>query len=265
MHAIQLAIEGSCPRPILEDLANDPNFKGKLIIDVTEGLFFSNAPPNQENPVKNLKYYHEQTPAQKMSFILNHPLESQFVFLDKDHYSLNAKLDQLELKIRPGVFMMPIFPMDFERCTFDRQMYMTDRFVADTAQRNKVKSIWRFFAKMSKLGPPMSEKELTSIFTSVKNATNKIRARGGQIVFVRTPSSGDYLQGERMVFPREKYWNRLLAETQCPGIHFEDYPAIDHFDCPEFSHLKLKDASIFTKEFIKILEKQKGWETITKQ
>lgn len=40
-HPIQLAIEGSCPRPILEDLANDPNFKGKLVIDVTEGLFFS--------------------------------------------------------------------------------------------------------------------------------------------------------------------------------------------------------------------------------
>jgi len=35
-----LAIEGSCPRPILEDLANDQNFKGKLIVDVTEGLFF---------------------------------------------------------------------------------------------------------------------------------------------------------------------------------------------------------------------------------
>lgn len=265
IHAVQLAIEGSCPRPILEDLANDPNFKGKLIVDVTEGLFFSNAPPNQENPIKNLKYYHEETPAQKMSFILNRPLESQFVLLDKDNFSLNAKLDQLELKSRPGVFMMPIFPMNFGRNTFDRQMYMTENFVADTVQRNQVKHIWQFFAKMSKLGPPMSEKELNSIFESVKKATDKIKSRGGQVLFVRTPSSGGYLQGERMVFPREKYWNRLLKETQCPGIHFEDYPAIDHFDCPEFSHLQLKDATIFTQQFIEILKKQKGWEFISKQ
>jgi hypothetical protein len=30
--AIQLAIVGSSPRPVLEDLANDENFKGKLLI-----------------------------------------------------------------------------------------------------------------------------------------------------------------------------------------------------------------------------------------
>src|SRR5437879_11644934 len=38
-HGIQLAMVGSTPRPILTDLANDTNFKGKLIIDVTEVLF----------------------------------------------------------------------------------------------------------------------------------------------------------------------------------------------------------------------------------
>src|SRR4051812_26747670 len=38
---IQLANVGSSPRLMLQDLANDPNFKGKLVIDVTEFLFFS--------------------------------------------------------------------------------------------------------------------------------------------------------------------------------------------------------------------------------
>lgn len=259
VHAIQLAIEGSCPRPVLEDLANDPNFKGKLIIDVTEGLFFSNAPHNAENPNKNINYFHEQTPAQRASFIINKPLESMFVFLDKDHLSLNAQLDELELKSRPGVFMMPIFPMDFDRCTFDRKMYMTPAFVSDTIQRNKVKGIWQFFASMSKKAPPMPESELDAIFKSVKNATDKIKARGGQVLFVRTPSSGAYLQGENIVFPRDKYWNRLLNETKCPGIHFMDYPSIAHFDCPEFSHLQLKDAVTFTQEFIKIINTVNGW------
>src|SRR5215213_11323421 len=37
--AVQLAVEGNSPRPVLNDLANDENFKGKLVIDVTEGLF----------------------------------------------------------------------------------------------------------------------------------------------------------------------------------------------------------------------------------
>ena len=258
-HAVQLAIEGSCPRPALEDLANDPNFKGRLIVDVTEGLFFSNAPPNVETPIKNIKYFHEETPAQRASFFLNKPLESQFVFLDKDYFSLNGQLDAMEIPSRPGVFMMPTFPMDFSCTTFDRQEYMTSKFAADNNQLNKVKGNWQFFASLSKGAPPMSEKELNAIFESVKKATDKIKARGGEVLFVRTPSSGPYLQGENMGFPREKYWNKLLAVTNCPGIHFLDYPTINHFVCPEFSHLTRPDAITFTKHFIEILENDKGW------
>src|ERR1700712_4209089 len=40
--AVQLANVGSSPRMVLEALANDPEFKGNLIVDVTEPLFFSN-------------------------------------------------------------------------------------------------------------------------------------------------------------------------------------------------------------------------------
>ena len=38
--AVQLALHGSNPRLALQNLGNDQKFKGKLIIDVTEGLFF---------------------------------------------------------------------------------------------------------------------------------------------------------------------------------------------------------------------------------
>lgn len=259
IHAVQLAVEGASPRPILEDLANDENFKGRLIVDVTEGLFFSNAPPNVETPNKYVDYFHKETPAQQASFFLNKPLESQFIFLDKDYFSLNGQLDALEIRSRPGVFMMPTFPINFSCTTFDRQEYMTASFAADANQCNKVKGNWQFFASLSKGAPPMSEKELNAIFISVKKATDKIKARGGEVLFVRTPSSGPYLQGENRAFPRAKYWDKLLAITNCPGIHFLDYPVIDHFTCPEFSHLSRPDAITFTKHFIEILEKDKGW------
>jgi hypothetical protein len=65
---------------------------------------------------------------------------------------------------------------------------------------------------------------------------------------------------ESIGFPREKYWNRLLAATGCPGIHYADYPAMAHFICPENSHLSLTDAKIFTVSFIKILQEEKGWQ-----
>jgi len=256
---IQLAMVGSCPRPVLENLANDPYFKGKLVIDVTEGLFFSNAPPNQETPNKNIKYFHERTPAQQASFEISKVIENNLAFLDKGNLSLNARLDQLELKSRPGVFMMPIFPIYFDRTTYERQSFMTDEFVADRQQQNQVKSIWDFFAQGTKMAPPTKQSEYNAIFKSVVTNINKIKARGGSVVFVRTPSSGVYYQGESMKFPRDQFWDRLLKETNCVGLHFKDYPAIANFECPEFSHLKRTDAAIFTKHLFDYLSQQKGF------
>ena len=259
IHAVQLAVEGSNPRPALEDLANDPNFNGRLIVDVTEGLFFSNGAPRDNTLNANIKYFHDRTPAQQASFYLNKPLESQFIFLNKDYFSLNAQLDGLEISSRPGVFMMPLFPMEFSNNTFERQMFMTPNFLTDTILQIKVKANWAFFASLRKGAPPMPAAELAGIFKSVKTATDKIKARGGEVLFVRTPSSGGYLQGEKMGFPREKYWNKLLAYTNCPGVYFLDYPEIAHFICPEFSHLSQPDAEIYTMHLIAILTKDKGW------
>ena len=256
-HAIQLACVGSTPVPILENLGNDENFKGKLIVDVTEILFFSTAPGNARRPVENLKYVKDRTPAQRASFHINHLLESQFVFLDKEWHSLNAQLEDLYIPDRPGVYNFHGFPSDFGRVKFNRQEYMTDKFSADTNLRNQVKAIWGIFAKMSK-EPPASGGKLDSIFTSVKEAVDKIRSRGGQVIFVRTPSSGAFLAGEKMGFPREKYWDKLLEFVKCPGIYYSDYPAIANFECPESSHLSRSDAIVFTKNFINILQ-EKGW------
>src|SRR5437870_11787667 len=106
--AVQLACVRSNPIPLLQDLADDKNFKGRLVVDVTEILFFSTAPPNQETPLKSIKYHKDKTPAQSASFALNHLLESQFAFLDKDNFSLNAYLSKIPLQDRPGVFKEPV-------------------------------------------------------------------------------------------------------------------------------------------------------------
>ncbi len=257
-HPIQLAMEGNSPLPILDDLANDKNFKGKLVIDVTEGLFFTNSPHNITEPAENIDYYKKRTPAQQFSFLVNHFLESRFVFLDKYAFSLNALIDELPIAKRKGVFALPYqCPMDFGRITFDRQNIMTNKFLTDTTLQNHVKALWDFYRKINTEAPASGAK-LDSIIATVKKDCEKIKARGGQIMFVRTPSSGPFLIGERMAFPREKYWESLLSITNCSGIHFQDYPAIANFQCPEFSHLKQSDAIIFTKNLINILQ-EKGW------
>jgi hypothetical protein len=256
--AIQLAFEGASPLPVLHNLANDTKFKGKLLIDVTEGLFFGLSSPRGVRVKSALDYYKDITPAQRFSFKVNHILESQLTFLDKEFFSLNSLLQNTKVPPRKGVYGEPEFPVDFNRVTFDRQSKMTSRFVADTHLQNKVKGIWAYGLKMMASAPPLSPSQHDSILATIKKDCDKIKARGGQIIFVRTPSSGPFLMGEKMGFPREKYWDRLLALTNCPGIHFEDYPSIAHFQCPEFSHLSPNDAIVYTKNLIQILQ-EKGW------
>ncbi|HEX9513896.1 MAG TPA: hypothetical protein VF939_25570 [Puia sp.] len=249
-HAVQLAIEGSSPRPVLTDLGNDPGFKGKLVVDVTEGLFFSTDKYNLEKPETNVAWYKSRTPAQKASFLLNHVLESQFVFLDEASLSLNAQLNKLPVPNRPGVFVFPTFPMDFRHTGFDRQNKMTAKFLADTSLQHQVQNIWVFVMKMGKNAPPPKEDPVPPIMRSVQAAVDKIRARGGEVVFVRTPSSGPFWGGEQHAFPRTKLWDPLLAATHCTGIHFADYPSTDHFICPEWSHLSPQDAVLYTRALI---------------
>ncbi len=255
---IQLAQDGSNPIPVLLNLADDEKFNGRLLIDITEGLFFSMSPFNNMEPNKNMKYYKNRTYAQKASFEIDKILQSQFVFLDKDNFSLNTYFDELELKNRPKVFVMPIFPWQFGRVSFGNQEYMNEEFVRDTNLQVKVRNIWAGFAKMA-AGPAVSGKPLDSIINVVKTATNKIKARGGEVFFTRTPSSGPYLMGEEHDYPRDKYFNRLLAETQTQGFHFKDYPSTQNMICPEWSHLAPSDAVTFTKELVKALKEEKGW------
>ncbi len=90
--AVQLAMVGSNPVPLLHDLAEDKNFKGRLVVDVTEVLFFNDAPPFQERPTKGLNAFKKQTPSDKAGYQVSHFMESNLVLLDKDFFSMNAYL-----------------------------------------------------------------------------------------------------------------------------------------------------------------------------
>jgi hypothetical protein len=259
VNAVQLSMVGSCPRPLLHNLAEDKNFKGRLIIDVTETLFFNDSRQSFSRPTKGIKFYASSTPSEKVSTGISEFLESDLVLLDQNYFSLNGYLRQLQLKNRTGVMSteLPPFPWEFGLTQANRQTKMHDRFVEDTNLQVRVRNIWTMAGRALKAVPPTGSK-LDSVFAAVKADIDKIKSRGGEILFVRTPSSGASLQIETKNYPREKYWDRLLVTTGCAGVNFRDYESISHFTCPEQSHLTPADAQIFTKSLVQILE-EKGW------
>lgn len=256
---IQLSLPGTSPRPLLTDLGNDPTFKGTVLIDVTEPLFFTptGSFPEKE-AIKRVLAYPNWSLSQQISFQINRVLESRFLFLDDLNLSLNSFLNRLHLPNRPGTWGGPKFPPEFGVNDFDRQTKMAPAFVTDTSLQNKVKGVWMDVGahspKDAVAGPP-----LTAILNETRLSVDQIRARGGKVIFIRTPSDGLMREIEKKIFSREQYWDQLLSYTQAPGIHFDDYPALTRFHCPEWSHLTPSDAIRFTQDLIPIVEQKMGW------
>ena len=253
--AVQLALVGTSPQLVLADLANDKKFKGKIIVDGTEFELFSGDPGDQKNAKAAIAYYKDLTPAQKVSFYMDYFLQSNFVFLESKKFSLNALLKRIPFGNRKGIFTNTGFPVGFEPMAFNRQNIMSDDFIKDTLRQLEMKKIWSMDITKT-LGP--TGDTLLNTLADVKNSIDKLKQRGCQIIFVNPPVSGYLLEVEKIAYPREFFWDKLLSYTNTPGVYFEDYPEMTHFICPEWSHLSPKDAAIFTKSLIKILE-QKGW------
>jgi hypothetical protein len=87
-------------------------------------------------------------------------------------------------------------------------------------------------------------------------AVAKLRARGIPVLFLREPSAGEYLAFEKREFPRATSWDVLLAKTGAPGIHFEDYPELQGFKMPEWSHMTRVDGERFTAALYGIIQRE---------
>ena len=98
-------------------------------------------------------------------------------------------------------------------------------------------------------------KAIAARFHDTIAAVEKLRARGGKIVFVRFPVAGGLKTLEDQTTPRGQTWDRLIKATGAPGIYYEDFPELSGFNCPEWSHLSAGDSVEFSKRLVPHLRK----------
>jgi hypothetical protein len=257
---IQLAMAGSTVWPALSDLADDKNFHGTIICSIVPMLFFapSGSPP-MERAEKGIKRFHNQTPAQRVSQELGMWLEERVAFLKPDDLSLEGLLNQLPIPNRPGAHVPPTFPPYFQTEDRERRARMWEKCAdPNGALAKKIQQIWM---PLFTPPPPPSyipkeifmtkmKEGIQKRFTDVTAAVEKIRTRGGKIVFVRFPNSGGLKELEDKLMPRQQNWDPLLQMTHAPGIYYSDYPELSGFNCPEWSHLTAGDSVEFSKRLV---------------
>jgi len=256
---IQLAYVGSSPLPVFHDIVENTDFKGTIVVGVTPGLFFSTTNPKAnpwEWPQSRVDHYHNRTYAQRLNHKLSLPLQESFAFLSEDQGIDGLKLKELLGKVQIGNRIpnnMPPFH-EFGEIARDRNLKMKDIVVQDTAYANSIIRVWMFFGKDA----PPPDKEATMAF--FLKDLEKYKARGGNVILVRCPSSGGLREGEKMRLPRTEFWDDLVQKAQVKSYHFEDYEQLK-FECPEWSHLSAADAEIFTTELVKIILKDNALPT----
>lgn len=243
---IQLSLEGTSAMPILEDLAGDPDFTGTLLVGVTPGLFFSGRGLRGDV----VAYTRRETPAQRASQWLSmHLLENRFAWYEPD-FALFESMAKWDWPRRAGVDRYADVPKVSVTTSADRNHRMWARLETDPDYARFVQRVW---TQRQMPGPPTAEQqaktaaEIEREIARAVAAVAKLRARGVRVVFVRAPSAGGVLEGERRRYPRETTWDVLLARTGAPGIHFEDHPDMQGLWLPEWSHLAGADADRWTQ------------------
>ena len=242
---IQLAIHGTSALTLLENMADDKDFKGVLIVGLADTMFFQPF-DGYGGYVHKFKEY--RSPYRIASNEIDHVLQRRLAFLDSN-YRLSVVAHRLDPDFRPGVEG----PMDdiwkLQEVGEHRQTWMWDRVEYDPAWRARTRWAWKGFKEKFPFTPELIAKGQGR----AKAAVDKIRSRGGDVVFIRPPSAPELRVNEEAQVPKEKGWDVLLRNTHSIGIHIDELPAARGLTLPEWSHLSRRCATVFTDIYVRRL------------
>jgi hypothetical protein len=248
---IQLAFEGTSPLAFVEDLAADPHFTGRLIIGIDPQVFFQGYGLH----VDALAYTRKESPSQRIGQWLSmHLIEPHFAFDDPD-FALETVLARQPWPPRPGKpWLSQVRRLSDHEA--DRNTHLWSKVADDPQYRALARGIWHErFAPALDPPPEKLRKTIQEQIDRIARAVAKLRARGVQVLFLRSPSDGEYLTYETRLFPRAATWDVLLKASGAPGLHFQDYPELQGYYLPEWSHMTRAEAERYTVALYGVIQR----------
>ena len=253
---IQLALEGTSPVSLMEDLAEDLDFTGTLIVGVSPGLMFSGF----EYRGTAFKQYREESPSQWLGQQISMLMEPYLAFYHYD-YSLFTVSKRQPFPERDGVEM----ESDVRRLSTqekDRATRMWHLLETDEAYALRAKEIWaEGFVPIEDRDEEWIKEALENRTTQIERAvaaTKKLQERVIEVIFVRNPSEGHYAISEPMYNPRAETWDVLIEKTGALGIHWQDHEELQGYWMPEWSHLSGSEADRYTKALYHVIERERA-------
>src|SRR5258708_10125113 len=196
-----------------------------------------------ERGEKAVRRSHTQSPAQRASEYLGMPLEEHVAFLKQQDLTLEQLLKRLPIPNRPGALVPPRLPPYFGTVDRERRARMIEECARGGKLATTIQQIW---LPIFTPPPPPSYVPKDLFMAKMKDAiekrfgdtiapVEKLRARGGKVVFVRLPVSGGLKALEDRTTPRGQTGDPLMEGTSAAGIYFEDFPELPDLHVPQVS------------------------------
>lgn len=246
---VQLALPATSSLPFLRDLADDERFKGLVVIGISEPSLFTD---DYGRRVSVLKYLKDQSPSQRSGHFLYKEASRHLAFLDSNYKAFDL-LKRLDWPVRPGAEPLEVWKIS--EAYDDRQLYLWNRVATDPKLNAHARYVWQQYWE----GDPASPALIDATIARAKADIDRIRARGGEVVWLRAPSAGPLLAAEHQRFPRAIGWDRIVRETDSFGLNFEDYAQMRNLDIPEWSHLSQAGAQAYTDAYVRVLLDRVEW------
>jgi hypothetical protein len=259
---VQLAIADADPLPALRDLADDPRFAGLVVVGASDTALL--LPPDSvaagarvRSSSEYLGYAQSLSLSQRLDHWLKLGLSRHLAMLDSN-YSLFNLLGDLPWDDRIGVVRRAFRSagtFKLGELLDGRQAVLWRRAECDPQLRLQWQRHWASLLPTT----PVSDADIGRAITALREPIARIRARGGEVVFLRPPSTGGLRRSEETILPRQRGWDRLLRETQSLGLHFEDYEDMQGLRVPDWSHLSADSARRYTRSYVSELCGQLPW------
>lgn len=241
---VMLAINGHYPVAALQDLADDENFRGTVIVDIDSyGLLAA-----------------------------HHDMQQPWIDFHRQRWNFNWHVHRALLNTwqshsvlaNPGIALMPWlkrtwvkggFQLPYSESFPDRSGFM--RFdkvdiavLAAHFDAGVDPKIARF--------PAPSPTEFVAQARPVVDAAQRIRARGGRVMFVTLPVQGRLVEMETRYMPRAQYWDAFAALPGVHAVHYEDVPEWRGLVLPDRSHVTREGRAVLTAGLAAEL-RRRGW------
>ncbi len=253
---LQLAIAGTGPALMLQGIVEDTDFDGLVLVGVTpflfnrldEGFFGGDA----------LRWYEGASPSEHSGHVIHSFLSQHFAFLDDgfklfeltDHYS--------DFPDRDGVWDLNAGEWKLGYHLEDRQTDMWAPVeVEGSFDNEQILAFWMRGLVRPPEPPERMEEMAQSAVEFFAPLVEQMQARGGDVVFIRMPGNGKYLEHDLATGYDELTWGPMVEGFGAVSINSMDYPELSsELEIPEWSHLSRQSQDDFSRRIVPLLEQQ---------